>query len=117
MEDSYCRHKQDVYLTKEGIINDFLNFWTSSNQQRDVMIETSKKKEPEFFETNDSCMYADDEQPLEDMFMYVAEEMQLLEEMEVIEQFLIDHVFKDTRDGQVLKTTKEDEDDESSKTW
>jgi len=43
--------------------------------------------------------------------------MNMLEEMDVIEKFLIDHVFKDTGDGKMLKTTKEDEDDESSKTW
>jgi len=49
--------------------------------------------------------------------MRVAKEMKLLEEMAVIEQFLIENVFKYTKDGQMLKTTKEDEDDESSKTW
>ena len=43
--------------------------------------------------------------------------MKLLEEMAIIEQFLIENVFKDTKDGQMLKTTKEAEDDESSKTW
>ena len=69
MEDSYCRHKQEVYLNEKGIIDDLLNYWTSSNEQRDVMIETLKKKEPRIFETNDLCMYAGDEQPLEDMFM------------------------------------------------
>jgi len=81
------------------------------------MIETSKKGEPSIFETDDLCMYAGDEQPLEDMFMQVAKEMKLLEEMDVIEQCLIENVFKDTKDGQMLKTTKEAEDDESSKTW
>ena len=69
----YCRPEQEVYLAEEGIIDDFLNCWTSSDQQRDVMIETSKKEEPSIFETDHLCMYADDEKPLEDMFMQVAE--------------------------------------------
>ena len=34
-----------------------------------------------------------------------------------MEQFLIEHVFKDTKDGQLLKTTKRVEDDEFNKTW
>ena len=63
------------------------------------MIETSKKEEPSIFETHDFCIYAGDEQPLEDMFMQITEEMKLLKEMDVIEQFLIENVFKDTKYG------------------
>jgi hypothetical protein len=108
VEDDYCRPKQKVYLDEEGIIDNFLTYWTSSDQQGDVMIKTSKEEEPCIFETNALCMFAGDEQSLEDVFMQVDEEMKLLEEMAVIEQ-----VFKDTEDGQLLKTIMEDEDDES----
>ena len=37
--------------------------------------------------------------------------------MYVIEQFLIEHMFKDIEDGQLLKTTMEVEDDKSRRTW
>lgn len=96
VKDSYCRPEQEVYLAEEGIIDDFLNCWTSSNQQRDVMIKTLKKEEPSVFEADHLCMYAGSEQPLEDMFMQVA---------------------ADTKDGQLLNTNMEVEDDESNKTW
>ena len=41
----------------------------------------------------------------------------LLEEMYVIEQFLIEHVFKDTEYGQLLNTTMEVENDKARRTW
>ena len=69
MKDDYYRPKQEDYLIEGGIIDGFLNCWTSSDQQRDVMIETSKKEEPSIFETDDFCMYAGDEQSLQDMFI------------------------------------------------
>ena len=78
MEDDYYRPKQEDYFAKEGIIDEFLNCQTSSYQQRGVMIETSKKEEPSFFETDDFCMYAGDGKSLQDMFMQVAEEMKML---------------------------------------
>ena len=28
--------QQEVYLAKEGIIDDFLNYWVSSDQQEDI---------------------------------------------------------------------------------
>ena len=37
--------------------------------------------------------------------------------MYVIEKFLIEHVFKDTEDGQLLKTTMEVDDDKARRTW
>ena len=37
--------------------------------------------------------------------------------MYVIEQFLIEHVFKDTEDGQLLNTIMEVEDDKARRTW
>ena len=117
VKEDYCRPEQEVYLVEEGIIDDFLNCWTSLDKVRDVMKETSKEEEIYIFETNVLCMYAGDEKTLEDIFMQVDEEMKLLEEMDVIEQFLIEHVFKDTEDGQLLKTTMEAKNDESSKTW
>ena len=84
VKDGYCRPEQEVYLAKEGIIDDFLNCWTSSDQLRDVMMETSKEEELCIFETNVLCMYVGGEKPLEDVFMEVDEEMKLLEEMDVI---------------------------------
>ena len=69
IEGDYYRAEQEDFLAEEGIIDDFLNCWTSSDRQRDVMIETSKKEEPSIFETDDFCMYAGDEQYLQDVFM------------------------------------------------
>ena len=45
VKDGYCIPEQEFYLAEEGIIDDFLNCWTSSSQLRDVMIETSKEEE------------------------------------------------------------------------
>ena len=36
----YCRHEQEAYVAEEGIIDDFLNYWTISDQRRNVMKET-----------------------------------------------------------------------------
>ena len=117
MEDDYYRPEQEDYFAEEGIIDEFLNYWTSLDQQKDVMIETSKKEEPSIFETDDFCMYASDEQYLQDMFMQVAEQMKMLEEVTIMEQFLDQHVFKDTTDVQMMKTTMEAGGDESSEIW
>ena len=81
------------------------------------MINTSKKEKPSIFGIDDLCMYAGDEQYLQDMFMQVVKEMKMLEEMVIMEKFLIEHVFKDTKEGTMLKTTMKAGDDESSDIW
>ena len=43
MEDDYYRLEKEDYFAEKGIIDEFLNCWTSSDKQRDVMIKTSKK--------------------------------------------------------------------------
>ena len=62
-------------------------------------------------------MYVGDEKSLQDMFIHVAEEINMLEEVTVMEQFLNEHVFKDTTDVQMLKTTMDAGGDESSEIW
>lgn len=117
MQDDYYRPEQEDFFAKKEIIDEFLNYWTSSYQRRDVMIETSKKDEPSIFETNYFCMYAGDEQYLQDVFMQVTEEMKMLEEVTVMEQFMIEHVFKDTKERKMLTATMEAGSDDSSEIW
>ena len=62
-------------------------------------------------------MYAGDEQYLQDMFMQVAEEINMLEKVTIMEQFLKEHVFKETKDVQMLKTTMKVGGNESSEIW
>ena len=62
-------------------------------------------------------MYLGDEQSLQDVFMQVTEEMKMLEEVTVMEHFLIEHVFKDTKERQMLISTMDAGSDDSSEIW
>jgi hypothetical protein len=103
-----CELEQGVFFdeeeardVEERFLDSLMNYWTSSDQHGDMMTEASNE-EPYIFYSDTLCMIAylaGDEQQLDDVLMHVDEEMRLLEEMDEIERFLIEHVFIDLEDG------------------
>lgn len=95
---------------EERAIDNFLNSLISSCQHAEEVIKAFNGG-LYVYKSDNLCMVAGDEQPLEDVFMQVNKEMKLLEEMTGVEEFLIKQVFKDNGDEQLSNTVMKMEGD------
>jgi hypothetical protein len=108
MDVFVCESEQGMVLgedgdedTEERFLNNIVNYWTSSYQQGD-MVDEASNEEPSIFYSDVLCMFADligDKQQLDDVLMNVDEEMRLIEEMDELEEFIVEHIFVDLEDN------------------